>query len=97
MGPMFTSVVVPATATVGTSHPLRASALDPDGAAVDYAWTATCGTIVGADLAEATWTAPATPPPAGGCSFMIVASSDGLTASRQYPVTIWDVGQGART
>lgn len=75
----------PANVGVGGSSKITCVASDPDGDALQYAWSATAGTVTGSGQAI-TWTAPGN----SGSYSISVAVSDGKggTASRSYTITV---------
>jgi len=56
--PIITVVCEPCTVDVGQTARITAAAIDPDGDALVYHWTAPAGTLADANQAQTTWTAP---------------------------------------
>jgi outer membrane protein OmpA-like peptidoglycan-associated protein len=74
----------PCTAEVGRSSTVSATAQDPDGDALTYAWSAPAGSLTSASAAQTPWTAPMVEGPVP----VSVTVSDGKGASASDVVTI---------
>jgi hypothetical protein len=86
--PVITSFVVPAsTVSAGSQTPLSATALDADGDALTWAWTASpsgCGTFTAPAAPSTTFTAG----PAGTCTLQVAATARSKTDTRSASVSI---------
>src|SRR5262245_23231903 len=56
--PIITVACEPCTVDVGQTARITAAAIDPDGDALVYHWTAPAGTLADANQAQTAWTAP---------------------------------------
>jgi hypothetical protein len=56
--PIITVACEPCIVDVGQTARITAAAIDPDGDALVYHWTAPAGTLADANQAQTTWTAP---------------------------------------
>ncbi len=76
--PKFDSLVLSDSQVAPTNEvAIAATASDPDGEPLVYAWTATCGTFSDAAASNTTWTAPET---TGACT-LTISATDPHTAS----------------
>ena len=75
--PIVGGIAGPIAVVTNASASLSVTASDPNGLALTYAWTATCGAITqGAVPTTATWQAPATP---GPCDVTVTVSNGVLS------------------
>lgn len=94
--PYITSLVVPATVDAAAEATFAATAVDPQGDTLAYAWSQSCsaeaGTFGTAPAASATWTAPGS---ATTCQITVTATSpSGLFDARTATVAVAAVGGG---
>ena len=85
------SVTASATSvSAGGAVVLTATASDPDGGSVTYAWSSPSGSFDATDGASATWTAPPEP---GAVEIRVTVTDDeGETASAAVTVTVTVAG-----
>ena len=84
--PTVTVAANPTSVRPGGTVQLTATAEDPDGGEVTYAWSAASGSFDATDQATATWTAPAAPGPEE--IQVTVTDDEGETASDTVTVTV---------
>ena len=84
--PTVTVAADPLSVRPGGTVQLTATAEDPDGGEVTYAWSAASGSFDATDQATATWTAPAAPGPEE--IQVTVTDDEGETASDTVTVTV---------
>jgi len=92
---IFALVASTTKAAVGEAVTLKASAADPNGDPLTYAWTSSCpsGTFSTTDSAETTWSSTAV----GVCTLTITATAKGKSASQQVDVVVLETGSGVAT
>lgn len=85
-GPIFDSLSFPTTVATGAMATLAISVIAPAGDPVTYAWASDCsdGTFTASDAATTGWSRPTQ----GVCNFMVVATSNGVSLTRNFAIVV---------
>lgn len=85
-GPIFDSLSFPTTVAVGAAARFAIAVIAPTGEPVTYAWTSDCSdaTFTAPDAATTDWSRPTQ----GVCNVMVVATSSGLSVTRNFSIVV---------